>query len=55
LFSPELHVVPLGDLRDHTSTSACWCKPKYNEDGPGIWVHNSMDRREHTAEQGKLQ
>ena len=38
------HVYPLHDLRDHTLTETCWCKPVINEDG--IVVHNSMDGRE---------
>ena len=49
----SLHVVPLGDFREHDSLPTCWCKPQENE--PGLWVHNSMDRREHTVEKGVLQ
>ena len=36
------HVVPIGDLREHTLTD-CWCRPY--DDG-GITIHNSLDRRE---------
>jgi hypothetical protein len=37
------HVIPNGDLREHTPFDHCWCKP-YEDDG--VWVHRSMDRRE---------
>jgi len=39
------HVIPLNDLREHSSDSdkPCWCKP-HEEDG--VIVHNSMDGRE---------
>lgn len=49
------HVVPMGDLREHDSSKDCWCNPTPDEDEPAVWVHHSMDRREHTCEQGKVQ
>ena len=49
------HVVPMDDLREHTSSSDCWCKPVPDKDEPNVWVHNSMDRREHTIEKGVTQ
>lgn len=53
---PALHVVPLNDLRDHDDKPECWCQPVECFDGDGcIWVHNSMDRREHTIEKGVTQ
>lgn len=39
------HVLPVDDLRPHAETADCWCRPT---DDDGIWVHNSMDRREFT-------
>lgn len=52
----DLHVVPLDDLRDHDLSETCWCHPVEIFEGyVPIWVHNSMDGREHTKEQGKLQ
>jgi len=39
----ERHVIPLDDLRDHAESAVCWCRP-FDEEG--VWVHNSMDRRE---------
>lgn len=44
----ELHVTPIKDLHDHTETEDCWCKPV--EWCEGVFVHNSMDRREEYEE-----
>lgn len=44
-----IHVVPLGDLREHVSSLDCWCKPR---DDDGVVIHNSMDQRE-TYEEGR--
>ena len=41
-----VHVVPFGDLREHIASLNCWCKPIEDDEWPGVWVHNSMDRRE---------
>lgn len=49
----DLHVVPLDDLREHEASPDCWCKP-VALDYDRIWVHPSMDRREHTKERGIL-
>lgn len=51
----DLHVIPLGDLRDHTEDRSCWCRPMEAYDYPRIIIHNSMDRREHTIEKGWAQ
>ena len=51
----QWHVVPMGDLRPHKSSRDCWCKPTPHDEEPSVWVHNSMDGREHTVEQGKVQ
>ena len=40
-----VHVLPLNDLREHTASADCWCKPTLDGDDP-IYVHHSMDRRE---------
>ena len=42
----EFHLIPLDDLKDHEPDfkGACWCRPIQNEEG--LWVHNSVDRRE---------
>lgn len=49
------HVIPMNDLRDHVSAHVCWCNPTPDPEEPTVWIHHSMDRREHTIEQGKLQ
>lgn len=49
----DFHVLPISDLRPHRNRRDCWCKPDERE--PGVWVHNSMDRREHTIEKGVTQ
>ena len=46
------HVVPLGDLRPHTTDfngTPCWCQVRTEEH---VVVHNSADHRE-LYEQGK--
>lgn len=42
-----LHVVPIDDLREHSTDSdkPCWCHPEHDEEHD-IYVHNSMDGRE---------
>lgn len=39
------HVVPIDDLREHSTDidKPCWCKPREDD---GVMVHNSMDGRE---------
>lgn len=39
-----VHVVPVNDLRVHTSSANCWCMPVETEDD--VFVHNSLDGRE---------
>lgn len=40
----RFHVIPVNDLREHSTDKPCWCRPK--EDEHGVIVHNSMDGRE---------
>lgn len=48
----HVHVVPEGDLRPHTQSPNCWCKPTdewQEREGDGsycIFTHNSADKRE---------
>lgn len=42
----DLHVIPLGDLREHEASSECWCNPQDSASEPGIWVHSALDGRE---------
>lgn len=46
------HVYPVDDLREHNLSPECWCRPTRDEEHPGVWIHNSMDRREE-YEQGR--
>ena len=39
-----IHVYPIDDLREHEISVGCRCQP--SEEGDGVVVHNSMDRRE---------
>lgn len=39
-----VHVVPVNDLRVHTSSASCWCMPVETEDD--VFMHNSLDGRE---------
>ncbi|WP_178880218.1 hypothetical protein [Streptomyces acidiscabies] len=49
-----LHVVPIGDLVDHTSDDDCVCGPRAEpvkgDDGSVDWlmIHHSLDGREQT-------
>lgn len=45
------HVIPIEDLKPHTLTRACWCRPRDDEN---VIVHNSLDQRE-AIERGELQ
>ena len=46
----RFHVMPIGDLREHFPSVACWCKPRVEE---GVIVHNSLDRREDYEPKGE--
>jgi len=51
----DIHILPIDDLREHSSASDCWCRPQQDEEEPRVWIHHSMDRREHTIEKGIIQ
>lgn len=42
----DCHVLPIGDLREHVAERDCWCKPKEDDEQPGLFVHNALDGRE---------
>ena len=48
----DVHVCPENDLRHHYVNCNCWCSPEEIE--PGIWMHNSMDRREEYEQDRKM-
>lgn len=41
----RVHVVPLGDLREH-KVDACWCHPTPAPEDEDVLWHHSMDGRE---------
>ena len=45
-YSPEWHIVPTNDIREHESSKDCFCKPIPDEKEPSCWIHNSLDGRE---------
>jgi hypothetical protein len=49
-----MHVVPVGDLREHTTDEKCWCNPSVDDDDLLV-IHNSMDERESYEQGRKLQ
>ena len=54
----DLHVIPLNDLRDHEESVQCWCRPVEIFDASmraPVFIHNTMDGREHTIEKGVTQ
>lgn len=41
------HVVPMGDLKEHTPTPDCWCYPTLDLEAEGmVYIHHSLDGRE---------
>lgn len=51
-----VHVVPLGDLREHLIGEPCWCHPERGDYGDldDAVVHKALDNRE-AYEEGLLQ
>lgn len=41
----EVHVVPIGDTREHVCSKDCWCEPEEDDEEPDIWLHNAADGR----------
>lgn len=42
-----IHIVPNNDIIPHTTIGDnCWCKPRFENTGVGIYIHNSGDKRE---------
>lgn len=41
-----VHVIPLGDEREHTTTRACKCGPTRDTEKRDVWIHHSADERE---------
>lgn len=49
-----VHVVPVGDIREHVLDEDCWCDPFVDQsEDEDLVVHNSLDKRE-LYENGEL-
>jgi hypothetical protein len=42
----RIHVTPCGDLREHSLSMHCWCKPTPDDEEPRVILHHAMDGRE---------
>lgn len=43
----DIHVLPVNDLKPHSESRSCWCRPALKREGRGVLVvHNSADGRE---------
>lgn len=40
------HVIPVGDIDDHTLSESCRCRPVEHQDEADQWSHNAWDNRE---------
>lgn len=53
---PDIHVLPINDLRDHEETRVCWCAPRCVSwpawQGDVVVIHHSADCREFVEEHG---
>lgn len=49
----NFHIIPIGDLREHCESPDCWCVPTQDDEEPQLYIHRSMDKREH-YETGEL-
>lgn len=49
----DVHVMPIRDLRSHSASPQCWCRPQLDEEVEDLFVHNALDRRE-LYERGEL-
>jgi hypothetical protein len=43
----DVHVMPVGDLREHEESDRCWCAPTRDASKPLVVVHHAADMREH--------
>lgn len=50
---PDVHVLPLRDLRAHEESRTCWCQPRLEIYGTCAMVsHNAADGRELVEQHG---
>lgn len=48
----KVHVMPVGDFREHEESEHCWCKPQPDAEESSVLIHNALDGRE-SYEQGR--
>lgn len=49
--SQAVHVLPVNDLREHSESIACECRPRVEQyDSHSLVIHNSWDGREITEQ-----
>lgn len=41
-----LHIIPIGDLREHEPSIGCWCRPTEDDETDDLWIHHALDQRE---------
>lgn len=51
--SPQLHCVPVNDIRPHKLAEDCPCTPTEDVVAPGYYMHYSWDGRERYFERGR--
>ena len=50
---PDLHILPLNDLREHEESPTCWCAPGLErEDDTILIIHHAADGRELVEQHG---
>lgn len=42
----DIHVIPIGDVREHYEHELCWCAPTRDEEEPSVLIHHAADMRE---------
>jgi hypothetical protein len=50
---PDLHILPIADLREHRESRDCWCDPALEQEQDTVLViHQSADGRELVEQHG---
>ena len=57
ILRPDIHVLPIADLREHLERRACWCAPLLRQEEvfneiTVLVIHNSLDGRELVEQHG---
>ena len=52
MWKPDIHVLPINDLREHEESRNCWCEPALHREGDTVIVtHRSADGPELVKQQ----